>query len=355
VRPDGTYATVPLEKETIVLKVLQSAAKPVDVDDPGPTISENLECFLVLARKACTEGDKPDLLLSHEFPLTGWFAADRAGKLGASIEIPGPETEALGALAREFDTYLIFGSYVRDPDWPGHILSLTTVIDRQGQVLAKVWKPRNIKRFFSGFEITTTTVEAVQDRFRARYGQDAELPVIRTEFGNIAVSTAQLDPLIYHALALKGAELILRTSVLFAESDVVNTARVNRLYSAMGNIAMDMPEGSPASGGGSLIVAPDGTVLAKGPTGGAESIVAARIPIAEFRRNRRLPQLSVALTRPYLRDYVEEIPPNHLDLPPEALPTNGKAMKSLLDQRSRWQSSTLPASSPRLDADADRR
>ena len=62
------------------------------------------------------------------------------------------------------------------------------------------------------------------NRFRELYGIDNELPVLRTEFGNIAVSSVQLDPLVFSSLAMKGAEIILRTSTLYFPSDVAFTA-----------------------------------------------------------------------------------------------------------------------------------
>ena len=61
-----------------------------------------------------------------------------------------------------------------------------------------------------------------------------------------------------------------------------------------------------------------------------------QIPIAEFRENRQLPQYTLELTQHVFDQYVEEIPQNHMDVPPEDLPVDGKEMKQLLDERSRW-------------------
>ncbi|MEC7988265.1 MAG: nitrilase-related carbon-nitrogen hydrolase, partial [Myxococcota bacterium] len=281
------------------------------------------------------EGDKPDILLFHEFPLTGYVYGDRDNKLRFALEIPGPESDSFALLAKECDTYVVFGAYAKDPAWPKHILSLTTIIDRKGEITKKVWKARNIKRFYSTFEITTTTVEGVQDRFREQYGIADAFPVIQTEFGNIAVSTVQLDPLVFNAYAMQGAEIILRTATLFFQNDVTYTAMVNNVYSAMANIPYDSPYG-----GGSLIVSPDGEILSQHPERLEEGIVSATIPIAQFRKNRRLPQYSVDLTRAIFQQYREEIPPNHLDIPEAKLPRDGKEMKALLDERSRWLSPT---------------
>ena len=61
-----------------------------------------------------------------------------------------------------------------------------------------------------------------------------------------------------------------------------------------------------------------------------------RFPLLSFRENRQLPQYTLDLTQHVFDQYVEEIPQNHMDLPPEELPVDGKEMKQLLDERSRW-------------------
>ena len=85
-----------------------------------------------------------------------------------------------------------------------------------------------------------------------------------------------------------------------------------------------------------MVVDPRGTVIARHKSRTEEGIVTAHIPIAEFRKGRRIPQYSVALTQQVFEQYVEEIPMDHLDLSPEDLPTDGQKMKALLDRRSRW-------------------
>ena len=193
-----------------------------------------------------------------------------------------------------------------------------------------IWKPRNIKRFYKEFEITTTTVEGVQEAFREEYGLASELPVLKTEFGNLAFSTVQLDPLIFAAYAMQGAEIMLRTATYFFEEDVVATAMYNNFYSAMSNIP-----GKAPYGGNSIVVDPNGKIMGQ-LSHTEEGVLQIDIPIAEFREGRRLPQYSVALTKSVFDQYQEEIPANHLDMPAEELPQNGRVMKELLDSVSRW-------------------
>lgn len=335
VRPDGTYPTVPLAKDVIVVKVVQNS--PVNLQK-APTIqeglAENVGRMAHWIDQACTKGKKPDFILFNEFPLTGYSAGPRAEKLKFTIRIPGPETERIGALAKACDTYVIFGSYATDPAWPGHILSLNAVIGRDGKVKARYWKTRNILRL--GDEIPTTTVENVHDRFRAMYGIEAEFPVLQTEYGNIAVSTVQLDPFIFAAYAMRGVEIMFRTATLFTKLDVQATALYNNFYSAMSNITFPADSGVPASfGGKSLIVDNKGTVLAEDPSNN-ESVIEAEIPIAAFRKGRTIPRYPLEVVKPVFDAYVQELPMNHLDLPPEKLPQTNEDMKKLIDSQSRW-------------------
>jgi len=336
VQPDGTYPTVPLEKDTVVVKVIQNGVVNLqEAPSVAAGLQTNLEKMVNMAAEACALGPKPDFILFNEFPLTGYSFGTRTEKLEFTIEIPGPETDQLGVLAMQCDAYIIFGSYARDPDWPGHILSINTVIGRDGAVVQKFWKTRNIKRFTADGEIPTTTVENVRDRYRAMYGIEAEFPVVVTEFGNIAVSTVQLDPFVFAAFAMRGAEIMFRTATLFSREDVLATARFNNVYSAMSNIIFPPDSEAAPLGGGSLVVAPDGQVLAEAP-GNDEMIITAEIPIAEFRRNRRIPRYPLDVVAPVFEQYREEIPLNHLDLPPAELPATRAEMGALLDRSSRW-------------------
>lgn len=340
VNADGSYPTSALEKDVVVVKVIQNGALNLqDAETVEAGLEKNLARMVELSDQACSTGMKPDFLLFNEFPLTGYSSGTRAEKLKFTIKIPGPETDALGEVARQCDTYIIFGSYANDDDWPGHILSLNAVIGRDGQVIERYWKTRNVKRLGEG-EIPTTTIENVRDRYRAMYGVEAEFPVLRTEYGNIAVSTVQLDPFVFAAYAMRGVEIMFRTSTLFSKEDVQATALFNRFYSAMSNITF--PEGPYAKyGGQSLIVGPNGAVLAEDPSNN-DAIIEAQIPIAEFRQGRRIPRYPLEVVAPVFEQYQQELPLNHLDMAPEQLPKTREGMKALLDEKSRWLNPQSP-------------
>ncbi|MEO6170395.1 MAG: nitrilase-related carbon-nitrogen hydrolase [Lysobacter sp.] len=337
VQKDGSYAQVPLQKDKVVIKVVQNLTRNLQ---DFPTIDEglahNLGQMTDLTQRACSEGKKPDFILFNEFPLTGYSDGKREEKLKFTIEIPGPETEALGKLAKACDTYIIFGSYARDDAWPGHILSLNAVIGRDGKVAEKFWKTRNVKNYQPGMEIPTTTIENVYDRYVAMYGEEALFPVLRTEYGNIAVSTVQRDTMVYNAFAMRGVEIMFRTATLFSKLDVMATASFNNFYSAMSNINFPADSEWAKMGGGSLIVSPRGEVLAEDPSNN-EGIIEAEIDIAKFREGRKIPPYPVEITRPVFEQYQQAFPLNHLDVPIDQLPDDGAEMKVLMDKVSRWK------------------
>lgn len=336
VAKDGSYPTRALEKDRVVLKVVQNGVRNLeDYASVAEGLEANLEIMSGWIDRACSEGPSPDFILFNEFPLTGYSRKPRTEKLAFTLTIPGPETDHLGELAKSCDSYLIFGSYARDADWPGHILSINTVIGRDGEIAKKFWKTRNVKRLGNTGEIPTTTIESVRDRYRAMYGIEEEFPVLRTEYGNIAVSTVQLDPFVFAAFAMRGTEILMRTATLFSREDVLASARFHNVYSAMSNITFPEGSGFESYGGRSLIVSPRGEVLAE-QANNDETIITAEIPIAEFRQDRRLPRYPLEVVAPVFEQYVDEIPLNHMDLPPVQLPKDRPGMKGLLDRVSRW-------------------
>jgi predicted amidohydrolase len=345
VRADGTYPTRALAKEVVVVKVIQNGVTNLQqAASIAAGLRENLERMVRLSEQACSSGRKPDFLLFNEFPLTGYSSGTREEKLKFTIAIPGPETDRLGEVAKACDTYLIFGSYARDDEWPGHILSLNAVIGRDGRVIERYWKTRNILRLNPGDEIPTTTIENVRDRYRARYGIEEEFPVLQTEYGNIAVSTVQLDPFVFAAYAMRGVEIMFRTATLFSPLDVRAVAWYNNFYSAMSNITFPPNSEAAKFGGGSLIVGPRGEILAEDPSND-EAIIEAEIPIAKFREGRRIPRFPLDVVRPVFDQYVPEAPLNIMDLPPDQLPADGKAMAGLIDRESRWLNAAPAAAS----------
>jgi predicted amidohydrolase len=337
VDPNGGYARVPLAKDSFTLGVAQCRVMPVDLANLKQSRKANLDHMLGLIDASTMAFGKPDLLFFHEFPITGWNNWTLAETLRVAIDIPGQETDAIARKAKEHGMYIVFGSYARDPDWPGRALSITTIIDPSGAIIARNWKARNLKGLFGGdTELFTTTIYDVLDRYVEMYGEDAVIPIARTPIGNIFTSSIQREPEYFRAAAIKGAEVMLRTATGgFSPVDMQATALYNGVYTAVCNNAIS--PGSPffedTGAGGSAIYGSGGETLdtANSPN---ETLVMARIPIAQFRARHRQPTLHKEL---YMAEYEQYVPPYPPNLFQDYQPTDLHDAGRYLRGRGRWK------------------
>lgn len=340
VAPNGrAYARIPLRRDTVTVGAIQTRIRAVDGGAPAKGIRANLAHLLQVIDKVQEFGGRKDLLCFHEFPLQGWNPWDRRELERLCIEIPGPETEQIAARARQYQCYIQFGAYAVDRDWPGHVLSITTIIGPDGRIVARDWKARNIVGVFPEFELVTTTVYNVLDRFIEMYGADAVIPVHRTDIGNLCTSSTQLEPELFRAMALKGAEIILRTaSGGFSADDMKMTSIYNRVFTVIVNNAVS-PENpgflDDANGGagGTAIYGPRGEVLARADSKFEQEVVA-RLPLAQYRATHQLPDVHLALYQPVFERYVPRQAPG---LFAQYLPKDLKDAKRFLDEQNAWR------------------
>lgn len=331
------YARVPLKKDVISVSGIQSRVRAVDGGSPRRGIRENLNHMVELIDKAQFYGGKKDLLCFHEFPITGWSTWSRDEVLKLALEIPGPETDVISKKAREYDCYIKFGSYAVDDDWPNHILSITSIIDPAGDIIARDWKARNIKGVFPGFELFTTTIYNVLDQYVERYGADAVIPVHRTDIGNLTTSSVQREPELFRAMAMKGAELFLRTATGgFSVDDIKMCSIYNGVNSIIVNNAVSPNNPGffdDAGSGGSTIFGPRGEVLAEAESK-FEQAVTTRINMAAFRTRHQIPDVHMGLYKSIFDQYRPRYAPN---LFADYQPTGLGDAKSYLDNKNRWE------------------
>jgi predicted amidohydrolase len=333
------YARVPLRKDTIAVAAVQSRIRAVDGKAPEKGVRANLAHMLELIDKVQFYGGSKDLLCFHEFPLQGWNPWDRRELERLAIEIPGPETEEIAARAKRYGCYVQFGAYARDRDWPGHVLSITSIVGPDGRLVARDWKARNIVGVFPDFELVTTTVYNVLDRYVEMYGADAVVPVHQTDIGNLATSSTQLEPELFRVMAMKGAEILLRTaSGGFEREDIRMVSRYNRVYSVIVNNAVS-PENpgflddAGGAAGGTAIFDPRGEPVAEADSKFEQDVVA-RIPMAQFRAGHRIPDVHMPLYEDALRAYQPRLAPSLFSA---YLPTDLRDAKRYLDQKDRWR------------------
>lgn len=333
---DGTYPTAPLRSDTVNFGVVQSRVHPVDASNTKQTLKKNLDHMLWLIDRAQYYGGHKDFLAFHEFPLTGWDRWTRSEILSFAPELPGEETEAIGAKAREHNCYISFGTYAQYKDWPRHIMSVAVVIGPDGEIVSQQWKARNIHGVFVGFELFTTSVYEVLERYVEMYGWDAVIPVARTSVGNICISPCKMEPELYRAMSIKGAEIIIRTSTGgYNHLDMRNVCQSNKVYGALSNNAVSPGNKSffeTAGGGGSVIIGPDGKILAE-VEGHHEELINYRLPMADFRSRHRIPDFHSELYAHVLDGYKSRYAPGaFLDYLPEGLDEAYQQFK----EKARW-------------------
>ena len=322
---DGRYPLVPLAQPVVRLGLVQTRIRMLEPGAIERIRKENLAYMLEWIDRAQAAG-RHDMLLFHELPLTGLsFQWPRSTVLQGCIEIPGPETEAIARKAREHRCYVVFGAYIVDKDWPNHFISATTIIGPDGSIVDSQWKARNIMGSLGGVELMTTTIFNVLDRYVEMYGWDRVIPVARTPIGNIATSSVQLEPELFRAFGMEGAEIVLRTATgRYRLADVQGASLHNGYWSAMINNAYlpDDPQGlrrywkdgdwtkpiADTTTVLSTVIDPQGNLVAQAGSP-AEQVLSIDIPIADHRARMRQPVMHKELYERLWDAYQGKYPP----------------------------------------------
>ena len=341
----GKYETVPLKQDFVNVAAIQSRLLSIDTRDKARTLKRNMDRVLRLidlAQNSPEEwggerrwGSKVDLICMHEFPIQGFQPWTRKELTQIAFELPGPEVATIGERAKRYGCYIAFGCYAKLKDWPEHVINMSVLVGPDGGIVDMQWKARNILGLFGDQALIGTTVYDVLDRYVEMYGWDRTLPVARTDIGNLCMTAVGAEPTLYTCLGLKGAEILVLsvTGGSNAESAII-TARANRLYTVgVGNAVspdnIGFPEASGTEDGGTVIVDPRGTTLAK-TDNHHEDIITARIPIADFRKTRRVQELPKALLLSVLQAYDPVFQPNAFA---GALPATYKEAGELVRKR----------------------
>lgn len=343
---NGRYETVPLRQDAINVSAIQSRVRAVDLKNLKKTMKANLDHVVELIDYAQGSaeawggerlwGSKRDLLCLHEFPIQGFQPWTRKELGRLAFELPGPETEVIGERAKRYGCYIAFGCYAKEQDWPGHIINMSVIMGPDGNIVSKQWKARNILGLFGSGALIGTTVYDVLDRYVEMYGWDATIPIARTDIGNIAMTAVGIEPMLYLAQAIKGAEILIMSVTGGNNPDSAKAAaRAGGLYTVgVGNSVspdnIGFTEAAGSKDEGTVIVGPRGDFLARSANH-HEDIVSARVPIRDFRENRRFKELPVALLLPVFQQYEPRFKPNaFLDKLPETYEEAGEMVRAKL-------------------------
>src|SRR3981081_950942 len=122
-----------------------------------------------------------------------------------AIDIPGPETDYLGALARQWNTFLMAQAKARHPEFPGRFFNVGFVLNPEGALILRHHKVVPLLPVEH-----SVTPHNVWDRWVELYGRglDAFYPVADTEIGRLGFLMANEGSYPENArrLAMTGAE-----------------------------------------------------------------------------------------------------------------------------------------------------
>lgn len=254
------------------------------------------------------------------------------------IDVPGPETERLSALARLYDTYIVVQCKARWTEvMPDRFFNLLFVIGPDGEVIHRAAKNHLWCRERS------CTPHDVYDRWVELFGDgiDAFYPVLRTpdigNLGTICCSDGEY-PEAVRALALNGAEVVYRPSEAVPMTQVGEPGGTwllqNRAHAHFNNVYMVCPNVGPVyvhpkmehpydiSGGNAHIVDYQGQVIGH-TVSGANSFVCGIVDVESLRQFRAMNLNSNWMkdlrTEVFRRMYDEPIHPANLWLEQDPL------------------------------------
>ena len=247
-----------------------------------------------------------------------------------AIDIPGPETDELGRLAKQWNAYVIAQAKARHPEFPDRFFNVGFVIEPEdGSVVLKHHKVVPLLPVEH-----SVTPHNVWDRWIELYGYDLDAfyPVADTEIGRIGIMMANEAsyPENARGLAMNGCEIAYRgpypaPGVMNGMFGVQNRARAldNNMYVVamnLGTYLLDRDSTIPIDtfSGGSQIVDYRGQVVTEVPYGAGSTWIAGTIDIEALRHFRQTAQwdnwLKDLTTEQYRLIYERPIYPKNLYL-----------------------------------------
>lgn len=269
---------------------------------------EHVAQFMDIAHvMAATDGAPVKLMVLPEGTfqslLVGFRGGDRTLERAMAIEIPGPETEALGRKAKQLGVYVAANAYVvRDADFPDRYFNKSFIIAPTGEVIYQRTKLQ--VEPFEPEAVATCVPHDVYDRWIEVKGDGdpmrALYPVADTELGRIGMIICMEGgyPEVGRGLAMNGAEVLLRQ--VYHEPYVANGwwevqnrgfAINNNAYVVAVNLgAQSFTFGGPLydiGGGKSQIVDYRGQIMVSREFAAADTFVNACVDIEALRKYRQ--------------------------------------------------------------------
>jgi predicted amidohydrolase len=327
-KPLPNYETVPLRQDETTVGVIQFGLYNSRAEAAREDNAQHIVRMGNLIRRDMTLGHM-DLVCFHESPITGMnLRWNKEDWLKVAIDIPGPETDQIGELAKKFNCYIAFGCYAKLPEWPGHFINMGLIVSPSGEIVLKSWKRRNL----SGFADLGTTVYDVLDQYVEMYGWDAIFPVARTDIGNLAFMPEVMEPETGRVFGMKGAEILIRFMTMGAgywstapmalrgargglhtmRLDLQAVCLASGIFGVFANDALMPAEDGPGydvGAGHSAIFDHDGMLLSEVSTQ-SESTLSAIVPVGPYRKRHSVPRFPKELFAHAYDNYEPRYPTN---------------------------------------------
>ena len=275
-----------------------------------------------------------------------------------AIDLPGPETDALGALARQYNAFIMAQAKAHHPDWKDRFFNVGFIIDPKGEIILRHYKVSPL------FPVEHSVCpHDIFDWWVEKYGCTLEAfwPVVDTEIGRLGIMMANEGsyPENARALAMNGAEVVYRGSYPHPATgnelfEIQSRARAldNNMYIVAPNLGSyylypdsDLP--IDTFGGRSFVINHRGQIVGKQEYGGTSTYVAGvhryRIP-ALSSGQRAMGQLDEGPADRALPAIVQRA-----DLPEEPLPRPRADEASGVSQRGNRKADSPDASAGRLE------
>ena len=211
-----------------------------------------------------------------------------------AIDVPGPETDYLGRLARQWNAFVMAQAKARHPEFPGRFFNVGFVLDPTGDIILRHHKVVPLLPVEH-----SVTPHNVWDKWVELYGRglDAFYPVADTEIGRLGFLMANEGsyPENARGLAMNGAEVVYRASYPHPHTgneffEIQNRARAldNNFYVLAPNMGTyyltpESDEPIDTFGGRSMVVDYMGRIVGQHLYSGGSSYVAGQIDIDALR------------------------------------------------------------------------
>ena len=216
----------------------------------------------------------------------------------ATIDMDGPDADAIAAIAQKHALYLCSNHYENDPNFPDLYFQANVIYGPNGDV---------VLRYRRMISLYTPSPYDVWDRYLDAYGLDAVFPVAATEIGTL--STVASEEILYPEIArmsvLKGAEILLHPTSEVGSPNLT-PKHISKMARAVENIAYVIsansagiygtPIAANSTDGMSIVVDWYGRTLAEASTGETFNANAV-LDVGALRETRRKTGMTNTLSR----------------------------------------------------------